>query len=149
LVAAALEGLLAGRGVKRWLAQLRQPPYSPSFPVWVSIGLCYYLICFVILSRLLSKSPSPLWWATFGLIVVLLIANAVWNLVFFRLKNLDASAVLMLAYLALALVLAVLLGLLDRVSGWMFLPYLIYLFYATWWLLSLRKLNREAPDEVA
>jgi translocator protein len=149
LVAAALEGLLAGRGVKRRLMQLRQPLHSPSFPVWVGIGLCYYLICFVILSRLMSTTPSPLSWAALALIVVLLIGNALWNLVFFRLKNLEASILLMFAYVALAVTLAVLLRLLDRVSSWVFLPYLIYLVYATWWSLSLRKLNREVQGDAA
>ena len=113
LVGAALEGLFAGRGVKRRLAQLRQPLHSSSFAVWVGIGLCYYLICFVVLSRLIRSAPSVLWWATFALTVALLIGNAVWNLVFFRLKNVEASAIILMAYVALALVLAILLNMVD------------------------------------
>ena len=149
LSAAALEGLFAGRGTKRRLAQLRQPPHSPPFAVWVVIGLCYYLICFIVLFRLISSSRSPLWWAAFALVLALLIGNALWNLAFFRLKNLEASAIILVTYVAFALVLATLLMLVDVVSGWVFVPYLVYLAYATWWLLSLRKLNREAWDEVA
>jgi benzodiazapine receptor len=149
LAAAALEGLLAGRGVKRRLAQLRQPPHSPPFAVWVGIGLCYYVICFVVLSRLISSPSSILWRAAFALTVALLIGNALWNLVFFRLKNVEASAIILVAYLALALILAIVLNLIDPVSGLVFLPYLIYLAYATWWLLSLRRLNREVRDEAA
>jgi benzodiazapine receptor len=149
VLAAALEGLLAGRGVKRRLAELRQPPHSPPFAVWLGVGLFYYLICFTILSRLLSPTPSPLRWAALALLGVLLIGNALWNLLFFRLKNLEASALFSVAYLALALVLTILLGLVDRVSSWVFLPYLVYLGYATWWSLSLRRLNREERGEVA
>jgi tryptophan-rich sensory protein len=149
IVAAALEGLFAGRGVKRRLAQLRQPPHSPPFAVWVGIGLCYYVICFIVLSRLINSTPSPLWWAAFALVVALLIGNAVWNLVFFRLKNVEASAIVLEAYVAVALMVAILLILVDPVSGWVFLPYLVYLAYATWWLLSLRRLNREMRDEIA
>jgi tryptophan-rich sensory protein len=69
--------------------------------------------------------------------------------VFFRLGNVEASAVVLVAYVAIAVMLAILLKLLDPVSGWVFLPYLIYLAYATWWLLSLRKLNRGVRGEVA
>ena len=144
---AALEGLLAGRGVKRRLAQLRQPRHSPSFAVWVGIGVCYYLICFVLLVRLINSQPSPLGWAAFALVVVLLIGNAVWNLTFFRLENIDASAVVLVAYVVVALILGSLLGRVDSISRWVFLPYLIYLAYATWWLLSLRMLNRTPRGE--
>ena len=147
LVAAALEGLLAGRGVKGRLSRLRQPPHSPSFAVWVGIGLCYYLICFVVLTRLINATPSPLRWAALSLMVALLIGNALWNLVFFRLGNLEASAVLLLAYVVLAVMLAILLNRIDPVSGWVFLPYVIYLAYAAWWLLSLRRLNRGVRGE--
>jgi translocator protein len=147
-VAAALEGLFAGRGVKRRFAQLRQPPHSPSFAVWIGIGLCYYVICFIVLSRLINATPSPLWWAAFALVVALLIGNAVWNLVFFRLKNVEASTIVLGTYVAVSLVLAILLIRVDPISGWVFLPYLVYLAYATWWLLSLRRLNRDVKDDV-
>lgn len=140
---AALEGLLAGRGVKRRLARLRQPRYSPPFVVWVGIGVCYYVICFVLLVRLINSKPSPLGWAAFALLVVLLIGNAVWNLMFFRLENIEGSAVVLVAYVALALILAILLSRVDPVGGWVFLPYMIYLAYATWWMLSLRQLNEK------
>ena len=149
IAGAALEGLLAGRGAKSRLAQLRQPPYSPPFPVWIGIGFCYYTICFVILSRLIGSTPSPLWRIAFVLLVALLIGNALWNLVFFRLKNLEASAVVLVVYVAMALGFAIILKVVDPVSGWVFLPYVIYLAYATWWFLSLRKLNREVRGQVA
>jgi tryptophan-rich sensory protein len=77
------------------------------------------------------------------LVATLLIGNAVWNLVFFRHKNVEASAIVSLAYAAVALTVAILLILVDPVSAWVFLPYLIYLSYATWWVLALRRLNRE------
>jgi hypothetical protein len=38
VAAAALEGLLAGDGVRQRLAELRMPPYWPPFPVWLVIG---------------------------------------------------------------------------------------------------------------
>lgn len=142
IVAAALEGLFAGPGVKRRLTELRQPSHSPLFAVWIGIGLCYYLICFVVLSRLIASRPTPLRWTAFALVAALLIGNALWNLVFFRHKNVEASAIVSLAYAAVALTVSILLILVDPVSAWVFLPYLIYLAYATWWVLALRRLNR-------
>ena len=149
IAAAALEGVFAGRGVKLGLAQLRQPPHSPPFAVWVGIGLLYYLICFVVLSRLLNSTPSPLRSTGLASVVALLIGNATWNLVLFRYKNVEASAIVSVVYAVLALAVAILLTLVDPVSAWVFLPYLIYLAYATWWVLTLRRLNRRARFEVA
>ena len=147
--AAALEGVLAGRGVKLRLTELRQPPHSPPFAVWVGIGLLYYSICFVVLSRLIDSKPSPLRWIGLALVAALLIGNATWNLVLFRYKNVEASAIVSVVYAVLALAVAILLVLVDTVSAWVFLPYLIYLAYATWWVLALRRLNRKVRLEVA
>jgi tryptophan-rich sensory protein len=118
---AAAEGLLAGGGVRRRLAQLRQPRYSPSFGVWIGIGICYYLICFVVLSRLIDSARTPFWGATFSIVVALMAGNALWSLVFFRLKNVGATAVITAAYVPIALALAVLLSRRDQVSAWVFL----------------------------
>jgi tryptophan-rich sensory protein len=149
LGAAALEGLLAGGGVRRRLAELLQPRYSPPFGVWVGIGICYYVICFIVLARLIDAARTPLWLATFFLIVALLVGNALWSFVFFRLRNLEASAVITVVYVPVALGLAVLLSRLDSVAVWILLPYLLYLPYAIWWVLSLRRLNSKARVEAA
>jgi translocator protein len=147
--AAGLEGVFAGRGVKRRLTELRQPPHSPPFGVWVVIGLAYYLICFVVLTRLLDSTTSPLRWLALALVVALLIGNAAWNLTFFRHKNIEASAIVSVGYAGVALSVTALLAVVDSVSALVFLPYLFYLAYGTWWVLALRKLNRAVGSEVA
>jgi len=149
LGAATLEGLFAGPGVKERLSGLRQPPHSPPFAIWVAIGLCYYVICFVVLTRLIGSPPSLGRGAAVALVVTLLIGNAVWNLAFFRRGDLDTSVVILKGYVAVAVALAILLVLVDLVAAWVFLPYLVYLAYATWWLLSLRRLNRKVGNAVA
>jgi len=143
MIAAMLEGLFAGPGVRRRLAELRQPRYSPPFPVWIGIGILYYLICFIVLSRLVDSARSPSRSAALVSVVVLLIGNAAWNLVFFRHRNLERSAAVSVAYAAVALTVATLLVRVDPVSALVFLPYLIYLSYATWWVLALKRLNRK------
>jgi benzodiazapine receptor len=144
----ALEGLFAGPGVRQRLAQLKQPHYSPPFAVWMAIGGVYYLICFVVLSRLINSTESPLHGAALAAMLLLLIGNAVWNLTFFRLKNVEASTIVMVACVAAALVVEILLTRIDPVARWVFLLYLLYLVYAAWWSVSIRKLNRETPVDL-
>jgi len=59
------------------------------------------------------------------------------------------SAAVFAAYLVLAVASAILLILVEPVGAWVFLPYVAYLAYATWWLSSLRRLNAEVPGAAA
>jgi tryptophan-rich sensory protein len=87
--AAVLEGALAGKGPRQRLAQIRMPPYSPPFALWLIIGFLFYAMSLVILRHVLSTglvSPSQL--LALVLTVAVLVANAFWSLLFFRWRNL-------------------------------------------------------------
>ena len=142
LVAAALEGLAAGPGVRARLTSLRQPRWAPSFGVWVVIGGLYYILCFVLLFRLIGLAPSPLRPIAFVLLGVLMLVNAGFNLVFFRRGALRASFLLFLPYSLVALALLGILLRLDRVTAAVFGLYLLYLVYATVWGYQTWQLNR-------
>ncbi len=145
-VSASLEGLAAGRGVARRFAELRLPRYSPPLPLWIVIGLLYYAICFYVSYRLLSGgvgwSPRG---AAFALLLVLMSLNVIWNVVFFRRRNLRASYFGFWPYVVVAVALLVVLRYTDVQAAWVFLPYVIYLAYATWWGYRLWRLNEGPP----
>jgi len=142
--AAALEGILAGRDVKQRFAQLRMPRLSPPLKIWIIIGIAYYVICFLVLYRLLVLPPASLRTAALGLILIVLLANAFWNFLFFRLRSLRLSFILGVLYSLIALGLLTLLCKLDRVAAWGFLPYAVYLLYANWWGYALWRTNSMA-----
>ncbi len=78
---------------------------------------------------------------------VLLVANAAWNWLFFRRKDLWLSLVFFLPYGLVALALGlVLFRLQSALSAW-YLIYLGYLMYATWWGRSIWLLNK--PSNLA
>ena len=141
--AAVLEGALAGRGVRARFAELRLPRFSPSLTVWVLIGGVYYIVCFAILYRLLATGqPSSSHAFAFSLLLVLMVVNAGWGFLFFRLKNLRASFLAFVPYGVVALVLVVTLATTDRISALLLAPYLAYLGYALWWAHRVWVLNR-------
>jgi|ERR1041385_3414738 len=146
-VAAALEGVLAGQGVKQRFAQLRMPLLSPPFEIWIIIGIAYYVICFVVLYRLLVLPPTKLHTAALGLILIVLLANAFWNYLFFRLRSLRLSFIAGVLYSLIALGLLIVLYKLDRIGAWVFLPYAVYLLYANWWGYALWRTNPMAARE--
>ncbi len=143
LAAAALEGVLARRGVRERFAELRMPAYSPPFWLWLVIGAFYYTICFVVLRQLLGSRPfTPALLSALCLLVTVLLANAFWNVLFFRWRDLRASYVSFIPY---ALVVAALVGLLLRLYPFgaaLFTGYCLYLLYAAWWGRRLWRLNR-------
>lgn len=145
--AAVAESVLAGGGVCQRLAQLRMPAYSPPFALWLVIGLLFYAMCFIVLRHLLAGAASsgPQLVALMLLILVL-VANALWNVLFFRWRDLRASFV---AFIPYAVVVAALAAVLFRVYPFgaaLFACYCMYLTYATWWVYHLWRLNTPTPN---
>ena len=117
------------------------PRLSPPLTIWIVIGAVYYAICFVVLYRLLVLPPSGVRAAALSLIVIVLLANAFWNYLFFRLRSLQLSFLAGVLYSLVALGLLPVLYNLDRVAAWCFLPYAVYLSYANWWGYALLRAN--------
>lgn len=142
VLGAVLEGAFAGSGVRQRLASLRLPSYAVPFWGWMVIGALYYTICFAVLYRLLLLPASTGRMVALALIATFMFVNALWNYFFFRSRNLRHAFFLGLAYSAVAISLFLLLLLrLDRTAAWIFLPYLLYLFYAALWGYRAWKLN--------
>lgn len=139
---AALEGLFAGSGIKQRLATVRSPSYAVPFWGWMVIGALYYVICFTILFRLFLLPPAAARSAALALLGAIMFINALWNYFFFRTRNLFHAFLLGFPYSAIALSLFFLLLLrVDRMAAWCFLPYILYLFYASVWGYRIWKLN--------
>jgi tryptophan-rich sensory protein len=74
----------------------------------------------------------------------MMLMNALWNCVFFRVRDLFLSFVACLPYGLMAVALFVLTLQLDRLAALTLLPYVLYLGYAIAWGYGLWKQNREA-----
>ena len=144
-VAAGLEGLLAGRGVKQCLVELRMPRLSPPLAVWIWIGVAYYAIGGVVLYRLLVLPPSGRRAAALSLMLIVLVLNAFWNCLFFRLRSLRLCFIAGLLYSLAAIGLLTLLFALDRIAAWCLLPYAAYLLYANVWTYAVWRANPTGP----
>ena len=141
-VAAALEGVCAGRNVRAFFETLRFPRYSAPLWVWSIIGAVYYAIFGFVVFRLLSTTPpSALAGASMTLIVVMMMGNALANLAIFRARNLHLSYVIGWIFAGLDMLLVSLVVRIDLVAATTLLPYLVYRVYAVWWGHALVKLN--------
>jgi translocator protein len=139
IAAAALEGVFAGSGVRQRLASLRMPPYSPPLSVWLLIGITYYVICFIVLRQLLARSFT----LPIVLLVLVLLANAFWSVLFFRWRDLRVSFIGFLPYALLVAALVVSLVRSYPFGAVLFMCYCAYLLYATWWGYRLWLVNTQ------
>ena len=145
IVAAALEGVCAGKNVKSFFAKLRFPPYSAPLWLWSIIGGLYYLIfCFVLYRLLRLNSDSALRPLAFALILFMMIVNALANYIIFRAQNLRLNFVVGVLFPVMDIALFMCVVQLDKVAAWSLIPYLLYRIYAVWWCYSLWKMNARA-----
>jgi tryptophan-rich sensory protein len=142
IAAAALEGALVGGDARQRLTQLRMPAYSPPFALWLMIGLLFYVMCFIVLRHLLGSATfSGFELFALVLLILVLLANAFWNVLFFRWRDLRASFIAFIPYVGLVAVLVTLLVQVYPFGAILLSCYCIYLIYATRWGYRLWRLN--------
>jgi tryptophan-rich sensory protein len=141
-IAAALEGVCAGKNVKSFFATLRFPRYSAPLWAWTIIGGGYYIIFFFIIYRLFRLSSNrTVWYVALGLVVFMMIVNGLSNYVIFRARNLYLSFVIGAFFPFMDVALFALLITLDQTAALAMIPYLIYRVYAVFWGYSLWRAN--------
>jgi len=112
-------------------------------PVWYLIGIGYYLTFGFILYRLLAlPRHTRLALGALALVAIMMLANALWNLVFFRARNLYLAFVTGSGAPLPDLLLFISLLRLDQLAALALVPYLIYRAYAVWWGYALWVANR-------
>ena len=144
ILSAVLEGVMAGGNVRQYFTTLKQPRFAIPLKGWFAIGGIYYLVCGVVLYRLLRyDGHGGLRNAAFILLVLMMIANAVWNYIFFRARNLFVSLVAFGPYIVITVSLVITLIRFDPISAGLVVVYSLYLVYATLWAYRLWGLNRD------
>ena len=142
VISAVLEGILAGRGVKEYMRSLRMPRFAPPMPVWIAIGGLYYVVCFVLIYRLVAVIPSsPRRTTAIVLLGAVMLLNAAWNFVFFRARSLSLTVWTTILYTAIALGLFMFLVRMDGTAALVFAPYALYLIFANYWTYGVWRLN--------
>jgi tryptophan-rich sensory protein len=106
--------------------------------------LIYYLICFVVLHRLLAAKPFTVTvCVALALLIVVLVANSLWSILFFRRRDLRASFIAFIPYTVVVAALVLCLSRIYPFGAALFTCYCIYLLYATWWGYRVWLLNTQ------
>jgi len=111
---------------------------------WHLVGLAYYAACFYTMYRVLEKESSVVQLACLGLLITVMSANAGWNFIFFRSKDLNRGFWFFVPYSMLVAMLVWCLAGLDGKAALVFGLYAIYLPFALAWMYRVRELNRSS-----
>lgn len=138
-----LGGLVTSQSISGWYTQLEKPAGTPPnwvfAPVWISLYAMIGVSFAIAWQRGFRER-----WARFGLIlfVVQMALNLAWTPLFFGLHNLIAAlAVIVLLWVAIVAT-AVAFSTQSRVAGYLLIPYLIWVTYATYLNVGYWILNR-------
>src|SRR3954452_4961514 len=116
-----VETLCAGKEPSGVVKKLRQPRWAFPMPVRDAVGFFYYMMCFAVLYRMTASGRTEA--AALMMIAALMVANAGWNLIFFRLRSLRWSFWFYVPYIVLVAALIRALWSVDRVSATLLLIY--------------------------
>jgi benzodiazapine receptor len=143
-LAMAMAGtVLSGDALRTWYPTLRHPSWEPPIWGWVVIGLVAYVLEGIVLYRLLTvvTDDAERAVAILALLVVML-ANELWNAVLFRMRSPRAAFFSLLAFLGLVLGLEAILAMVDPTSAFILLPYAVWVAaYDVQWSYRLWRIN--------
>lgn len=121
--------LVTTEQIPTWYASLEKPAWTPPSwlfaPVWTTL---YVLIGIAGWRVAHQDAPAhdawPVWWIQLAL-------NGIWTPIFFGAQQPGLALVVILALVAAVAIFIRTTWSRDRVSGWLFVPYLIWISYAT------------------
>jgi len=137
-----LMGYLSNSGFENgWYAVLQKPSFQP--PAWMFgvVWTTLYTLIGIALALVLREPPSNQRRDALWLFGGQLALNFAWSPVFFGMHMIDVALVIIAAMLAMALVAAIYFRRLNSLSGWLMLPYLLWLCLATALNYETGKLN--------
>lgn len=137
-------GLLGARWtapeIPGWYRGLRKPSFNPPSWVFGPVWTLLYLLMAIAAWRI-SVGESPLRTAALTLFAAQLALNLLWSWVFFRLHNVSAAFIELVAlWLAIAATLGV-FSQIDTPAAWLMSPYLAWVTFAAILNAAIRRLN--------
>ncbi|MGK7394179.1 MAG: TspO/MBR family protein [Candidatus Cyclobacteriaceae bacterium M3_2C_046] len=150
LITAILLSQLAGligsvftlSSVNSWYANLEKPAFTPPNwlfgPVWTLLYLLMGIAAYLVWQKKIIHVPVK---KALILFLIQLFLNALWSFAFFGLKS-PLAGLIVIALLLIFLILTILqFFMISKPAGWLLIPYLLWVSYASALNLSIYILN--------
>ena len=131
LAVSALGGLATSSSVGTWYQTLAKPSFNP--PDWVFAPVWTTLYIFMAISgwRVWRTPNSQLRTHALRVFYVQLVLNLLWSFLFFGMQEIGLALVEIIALLGAIVVTTVLFWRIDRPAGMLFLPYSMWVAFAS------------------
>lgn len=139
--AAFIGGLFTSASVDGWYRTLPKPAWTPPSwlfgPVWTLLYLAMAIAAWLVWRQRSSSNVT----AALALFFVQLVLNAAWSAVFFGLQNIGLALVnIVLLWCAIAAT-VIAFWRINATSGWLFVPYIFWVTFATALNFAIWRLN--------
>lgn len=128
--------------ISGWYSELIKPSFNPPNwlfgPVWFTLYTMMGVAAFLVWEKGMKKKEVRLALTLFG---IQLIFNSLWSFVFFGLQNLGLALVVIVILWLLILLLIKGFWTISRKAGWLLIPYILWVSYASLLNASIFLLN--------
>ncbi|MEI8315959.1 MAG: TspO/MBR family protein [Verrucomicrobiota bacterium] len=140
-VAAAIGGTATGGAVQDWYPTLAKPSWTPPAwlfgPVWTLLYIAMAVAAWLVWRRVGWDGAR----LALLMFFIQLTLNAVWSVVFFGLRNPGAAFAEIVVLWVAIVVTTLLFWKVTPTAGWLFLPYLVWVSFATALNFAIWRLN--------
>lgn len=135
----AITGYSTADNIQNWYIELTKPVWQPPNWVFAPVWTVLYTFLGIIAVRVYAAKKSLLRSWVLVLFIVQLLLNFLWSPVFFGFEQIGIGLVIISVLVVFVLILAPLLRRVDKLSFYLFLPYVVWVCFAC--LLNLRILQ--------
>lgn len=138
--AAAIGGYATAESVKTWYPLLNKPSWNPPSWLFGPVWTLLYITISVAAWRIWKLRDQPQAKFALRLFFVQLVLNALWSILFFGLHRPDWALIEIVILWSSLVFIQRAFWRLDRLAGWLWLPYLSWVSFASvlnatiWWL---------------
>jgi len=138
----AVGGYLTQESVNTWYPTLNKPSFNPPnwifAPVWTTLYILIGISAYLVWQKRKQIEHLP---RTIAIYFIQLVLNLMWSFLFFYSRLIGAAFYEILALLLVIVLNAVVFYKIDKTAGLIFIPYFIWVSFATVLTYSIFKVN--------
>ena len=140
LAVSAVGGLITATGVGGWYSALNRPEFNPPNWVFAPVWTVLYVLMAVAAWRIWRSPETVLRGRALALFGAQLALNLLWSFLFFGFQLIGVALIEILILLSAIVFTTVVFWRIERLAGWLFVPYVLWVSFAAvlnlslWWL---------------
>ena len=141
LAVSGIGGVITATSVDAWYQILEKPPFNPPDWVFAPVWTTLYILMGIAAWRVWRLRSFEVTGKALAVFALQLGLNLVWSFLFFGLQRIDLALVEIVILLCAIITNMVMFWQIDRLAGLLFVPYAVWVAYATVLNASLWLLN--------